>query len=87
MGRPPMRYSPGKQLSSPRTANTHQRASNRDDEAWLAWARAAVQRDPTKAAMIKAVTSMLAGLKRSEAIASATEPGSTGHVQPRRKIL
>jgi hypothetical protein len=42
-------------IGIPRTANNAPTASNRDDEAWLAWARAAVQRDPTKAAMIKAV--------------------------------
>ena len=73
--------------SSPRTANAHQRASDRaDDEAWvdcldgqrswISWARAVAQQDPEKIARIKAVTSMLAGLKRSE-------EGSLGRHPPR----
>jgi hypothetical protein len=49
---------------------THQRASDEEwvgdlgDRAWIAWARAVVQQDPEKIAMIKAVTLMLGGLMR-----------------------
>ena len=67
-----MRYFPGRLLSSPRTTKTRRWASNRGDDeewidhlgdrAWINWARAVVQQDPAKIAMIKAVTSMLAGL-------------------------
>jgi hypothetical protein len=62
--------------SSPRTANAHQRASNRaddeawvdclDDRSWISWARAVAQQDPEKIARIKAVTSMLAEPKRND---------------------
>jgi hypothetical protein len=63
----------------PQTANAHQRASNwvdrLGDRSWITWARAVVQQDCVKIARIKAVTSMLAELKRSE---EGTRPAPAG---------